>query len=98
MVFIKIITAVTGLTFLLFGYLIYGKKKYHLINDFEADRQAGHKDEQYAKPLLTVSIVLAMMGLISSAPDYMDVVSVLRKAPRHALIRDSMDGLYFYIP
>lgn len=48
------------------------------------------------KPLLTVCIVSAFMGLISPAPDYMDILSVLKKAPPHALIRDSQDGLYAY--
>lgn len=48
------------------------------------------------KPLLTICIVPAFMGLISPAPDYMDVVSVLRKVPGNALIQDSRDGLYFY--
>ena len=63
-VFIKIITAVTGLTFLLFGYLIYGKKKYHLINDFEADRQAGHKDEQYAKRVGLIELIIGIVLLL----------------------------------
>ncbi len=49
------------------------------------------------KPLLTVCMVSAFMGLISPAPDYMDVVSVLKKAPPRALIRDSRDGLYAYL-
>ena len=41
------------------------------------------------KPLLTICMVLAHMGLISPAPDYMDIVSVLMKAPEHALICDT---------
>ncbi len=49
------------------------------------------------KPLLTICMVSAFMGLISPAPDYMDIVNVLRKAPPHALIRDSQDGLYAYV-
>ena len=49
------------------------------------------------KPLLTICMVSAFMGLISPAPDYMDVVSVLKKAPPRALIRDSQDGLYAYL-
>ena len=49
------------------------------------------------KPLFTVCIVSAFMGLISPAPDYMDVLSVLRKAPKGAVICDSQDGLYAYI-
>lgn len=49
------------------------------------------------KPLLTICIVSAFMGLISPAPDYMDVISVLRKAPKCAVICDSQDGLYAYV-
>lgn len=48
------------------------------------------------KPLLTICMVSAFMGLISPAPDYMDILSVLKKAPPHALICDSQDGLYAY--
>lgn len=48
------------------------------------------------KPLLTICMASAFMGLISPAPDYMDIVSVLKKAPPRALIRDSQDGLYAY--
>ena len=48
------------------------------------------------KPLLTMCIVPAIFGLFSPAPDYMDIVSMLRHAPKGALIRDSADGLYAY--
>ena len=44
MIAVKIITVVLGLAFLLFGYFIYFKKKYHLINDFSEDYKAGRKD------------------------------------------------------
>ena len=49
------------------------------------------------KPLLTICMVLAYMGLISPAPDYMGIVSVLMKAPPYALICDTQDGLYAYV-
>ena len=49
------------------------------------------------KPLLTICFVSALFGLISPAPDYMDIISVLRKAPQGALICDSKEGLYAYI-
>lgn len=49
------------------------------------------------KPLLTICIVSAFMGLISPAPDYMDITSVLKKSPPHALICDTQDGLYAYV-
>lgn len=49
------------------------------------------------KPLLTICMVSAIFGLISPTPDYMDVISVLRKAPQGAVICDSLDGLYAYV-
>lgn len=49
------------------------------------------------KPVLTICMVSAFMGLISPAPDYMDVMSVLGKAPKGAVICDSPDGLYAYV-
>ncbi len=44
----------------------------------------------------TICIICSFMGLISPAPDYMDVVSVIRKAPGKAMIQDSPNGLYYY--
>lgn len=49
------------------------------------------------KPLLTISFVSALFGLVSPAPDYMDIISVLRKAPQGAVICDSTEGLYAYV-
>ncbi|ACV29115.1 Uncharacterised protein [Anaerococcus prevotii] len=40
--------ALTGLVFLFFGYKIYFKKSYDLINGFEKDYKKGLKDENYA--------------------------------------------------
>ena len=48
MIFLKVLAVVLGLAFLLFGYFIYFKKKYNLINGFEADFKAGRKKEEYA--------------------------------------------------
>ena len=45
MMLLKALAVVLGLAFLLFGYFIYFKKKYHLINGFEADFKAGRKNE-----------------------------------------------------
>ena len=45
MIVLKVLTVVLGLAFLLFGYFIYFKKKYNLINGFEADFKAGRKNE-----------------------------------------------------
>lgn len=43
MIILKIITVLLGLAFTLFGYFIYFKKKYNLINGFEAECKAGKK-------------------------------------------------------
>lgn len=48
------------------------------------------------KPILTVCIISAFFGLFSPAPDYMDIISVIRKAPNGAKIQDTPDGLYYY--
>ena len=45
----KIVLLALGAAFLLFGFLIFFRKQYSLINDFEAERKAGRKDEQYAR-------------------------------------------------
>ena len=52
MIFLKVLAVVLGLAFLLFGYFIYFKKKYNLINGFDADFKAGRKKEEYAKKVL----------------------------------------------
>ena len=49
MVVLKVLAVVLGLAFLLFGYFIYFRKKYNLINGFEADFKAGRKNEEYAE-------------------------------------------------
>lgn len=49
------------------------------------------------KPILTICMVSAFMGLISPIPDYRDITNVLKKSPPHALICDTKDGLYAYV-
>lgn len=44
-----LILAFTGLVFLIFGYKIYFKKSYDLINGFNKAYKKGLKDENYAK-------------------------------------------------
>lgn len=67
MTLLKIILIAIGATFSTFGYLIYFKKKYTLINDYEADRKAGKKTESYARKVglieLLLGIALLMIGL-----------------------------------
>lgn len=67
MTLLKIILLALGATFSIFGYLIYFKKKYNLINDYEANRKAGKKTESYARKVglieLLLGIALLMIGL-----------------------------------
>lgn len=48
------------------------------------------------KWLMTICIVPSFMGLISPAPDYMDVFLILRKVPKGAVIQATEDGLIWY--
>ena len=57
MIFLKVLAIVLGLAFLLFGYFIFFKKKYSLINGFEADFKAGRKNEDYAKRVGMVEFI-----------------------------------------
>lgn len=67
MTLLKIILIALGATFSTFGFLIYFKKKYNLINDYEANRKAGKKTESYARKVglieLLLGIALLMIGL-----------------------------------
>ena len=67
MTLLKIILIAIGATFSTFGYLIYFKKKYNLINDYEANRKAGKKTESDARKVglieLLLGIALLMIGL-----------------------------------
>ncbi|WP_314923723.1 DUF3784 domain-containing protein [Mogibacterium diversum] len=67
MTLLKIILISLGATFSIFGYLIYFKKKYNLINGFEENYKDGSKTESYAKKVgfieLLLGIALLMIGL-----------------------------------
>ena len=54
-----------GLSFTLFGYFIYLRKKYNLINCFEADFKAGRKNEEYAKRVGMVEFVIGIAVLVA---------------------------------
>ncbi len=68
MLALKIITVVLGLAFSLFGYFIFFKQKYSLINGFKEDFKAGRKDENYARRVgiieFSVGIVLLLVAVI----------------------------------
>ena len=65
MLVLKILAILLGLAFALFGYFIYFRKKYNLINGFEADFKAGRKNEDYAKRVGMVEFVVGIAILIS---------------------------------
>ena len=65
MLILKIVAVVLGLAFTVFGYFIYFRKKYNLINGFETDFKAGRKDENYAERFGLVEFVLGTAILIA---------------------------------
>ena len=66
MALLKIILISLGATFSIFGYLIYFKKKYNLINGFEENYRDGSKTESYARKIglieLLLGVALLMVG------------------------------------
>ena len=64
MIALKIISTVVGLAFTLFGYFIFFKKKYSLINGFDNDFKAGRKTENYAKRVGLIEFVLGIVILV----------------------------------
>lgn len=64
MIVVKIIALILGLAFLLFGYFIFFKEKYNLINGYEAERRAGRRDERYAKRVGLIEFILGAVLLI----------------------------------
>lgn len=59
-----IILALAGTCFIVFGYLIYFKQKYNLINDFKEDYKAGRKDEDYAKKVGLIEMIVGTAILL----------------------------------
>lgn len=69
MVLLKLILTMLGTTFLLLGYLIVFRKKYSLINGFEAALKSGEKEEYDAervgKTYLLIGLkLLIVMGIL----------------------------------
>ena len=81
---LKIITVVLGLAFAGFGYFIRFRKKFHLINGFEADFEAGRKDEAYAKRVGMTEFVLGLallavgLGLSLFSPGSQSALEAIR--------------------
>lgn len=61
---LKIILIVVGVVFTTFGYLIYFKEKYNLINGFEADYKSGRKTEYYAKKVGLVELIIGIIFIL----------------------------------
>ncbi len=66
MLALKIIAAALGLAFALFGYFIFFRKKYSLINGFDEDFKNGRKDEKYAERVGMIEFMVGIALLIAS--------------------------------
>ena len=66
MLALKIILVIVGVAFTLFGYFIFFKKKYSLINGYPEDYKAGRKDENYAKRVGIVEFIAGIVILVAS--------------------------------
>ena len=64
MLALKIILVILGSAFTLFGYFIFFKKKYSLINDFDEAFKAGRKTEDYAKRVGLIEFIIGISILI----------------------------------
>ena len=64
MILMKIILILVGLAFITFGYLIYFKEKYNLINGFERDFKSGRKTEVYAKKVGLVELIIGIIFIL----------------------------------
>ena len=62
---IQAVLIILGVISLYYGYNIFFKKKYNLINDFEAEFKAGRKTEKYAERIGIIEFVLGIALLIS---------------------------------
>ena len=66
MLALKIIAVIVGLAFTLFGYFIFFKKRYSLINGFDKDLRAGRKTEEYAKMIGLIEFTVGIAVLIAA--------------------------------
>ena len=66
MLVLQIVLGLLGAAFTLFGYFIYFRKKYSLINGFDRDFRAGKVTEAYAKRVGLIEFFLGI-GLLIAA-------------------------------
>lgn len=64
-ILVEILFFILGLAFTLFGYFIFFKKNYSLINGFDVDLKAGKKDESYARKVGVIEFVLGIVILVA---------------------------------
>lgn len=57
----KIISLILAIAFIFFGFNIYFKKKYNLINNFEKYYKNGLKDENYAKKVGLIELIIGIL-------------------------------------
>ncbi len=57
----KIISLILAIAFIFFGFNIYFRKKYNLINNFEKDYKNGLKNENYAKKVGLIELILGIL-------------------------------------
>ena len=67
MIALKIIAVIVGLAFTLFGYFIFFKKMYSLINGFDEALKAGQKTEVYARRVGLIEFTVGIAVLIVAA-------------------------------
>ena len=67
MLVLKILLVALGMAFLLFGYFIFFRKQYQLINGFVEDQKAGRKDADYARRVGMVEFVVGIGLLVVAA-------------------------------
>ena len=66
MLVMTIIDALLGSAFAVIGYFIFFKKKYSLINGFDAAFREGRKTERYARRVGMIEFVLGTVLLVAS--------------------------------
>ena len=66
MLILKLVLFLLGVAFVSFGYFIYFKKRYFLINGFEEAFKLGERDESYAKRVGLTELIIGIIMIISS--------------------------------
>lgn len=75
MFIIRLILLVLGAILIAFGYLIYFRKKYNLINNFEKDFELNRFNESYANRIGLIELIWGIMFIVfffatKLVPDY----------------------------